>query len=324
MTVTSIGRAAGSGRPARLGRLAGIGRPAGFGRSAYLGRVLAVWGLLVAVLLVAIVTALAEPFDPEGVGPGQDSRAYWAAPIDDPYQPGSVGLESAYLYSPAFLVVMSPLRALPWPLFVGAWTAILLLVLAWLSGRLLFLPMIVLTLPELWGGNVTILIAAALVLGLRHPAAWTFPLLTKVTPGLGVLWHAARREWLAVGVAAAATALIIAFTALVTPGQWGDWFRLLSSSVGSSTVEGSLPVPLMFRLPVAAVVIAWAARRGQAWLLPVGVLLAMPVLWWGSLSLLAACVALRRTDIEGRLDSLLVWLEERWTDRVPSAAASAG
>ncbi len=88
--------------------------------SAYLRRVLTFWGLLVAVLLVVLMTALSEPFEPDGFGPGQDARAYWAAPLARPYEPGSVGHESAYLYSPAFLVAMSPLRALPWPHLRGA------------------------------------------------------------------------------------------------------------------------------------------------------------------------------------------------------------
>ena len=83
--------------------------------------------------------------------------------------PGSVGQESAYLYSPAFLVAMSPLRALPWPLFVGIWTALLLGVLYWLARPLLFLPAArARRCPELWGGNITILLAAAIVVGLSR------------------------------------------------------------------------------------------------------------------------------------------------------------
>jgi hypothetical protein len=284
-------------------------------RSAYLRRVLGVWGLIVAVLLVIVMTALADPFDPDSFGPGQDARAYWAAPIDAPYEPGSVGHESAYLYSPAFLVAVSPLRVLPWPLFVAAWTALLLAVLYWMARPLLFLPLVVLTLPELWGGNITILLAAAIVLGLSRPAAWAFPLLTKVTPGVGVLWYAMRREWLAFGVALAATVVVIAVAAILTPGLWSEWFALLRSSTGSSTVPGSVPIPFVLRLPLALVVIAWAARTGRSWLLPVGVLLAMPVIWWGSLSILAASVALRRTDIEERIDALLAALEDRLAGR---------
>ena len=77
-----------------------------------------------------------------------------------------MGHESAYLYSPAFLQALSPLRALPWPLFVGVWTIVLLAVLLWLAGPLLFVPLVrALPCPELWGGNITILLAAAIVVG---------------------------------------------------------------------------------------------------------------------------------------------------------------
>jgi hypothetical protein len=292
-------------------------------RSTYLGRVLGVWGLLVAAALVVVMTALAEPFEPESFGPGHDARAYWAAPLDEPYQPGSVGQESAYLYSPAFLVAMSPLRALPWPIFVALWTSVLLAVLFWLARPLLFLPLILLTLPELWGGNISMLLAAVIVVGFAQPAAWAFALLTKVVPGVGVLWFAVRREWLKMAIALAATALVIALAALVAPGLWHDWLTLLLSSSDSSTVPGSVPVPLMWRLPLAVAIIVVAARRDQAWLLPVGVLLAMPVLWWGSLSLLAACVALRRVDIEDRLEAVLWALETRYGRRVEAQRASA-
>jgi hypothetical protein len=292
-------------------------------RSAYLRRVLGVWGLLVAVLLVILMTALAEPFEPDSFGPGHDARAYWAAPLDQPYEPGSVGHESAYLYSPAFLVALSPLRALPWPLFVGLWTAGLLAVLFWMARPLLFLPLALVALPEIWGGNITILLAAAIVLGFTRSWTWAFPLLTKVTPGLGLLWFGVRREWLQLAIAFAATAGVIAITALVTPGLWADWFALLTGSTGSSTVPGSIPVPLVLRLPVAALVIVHAARTGQRWLLPIGVLLAMPVIWWGSLAILTAAVALRRQAIEARVDELLAAVEDWYGDRLATRQAAS-
>ncbi len=291
-------------------------------RSAYLRRVLGVWGLLVAILLVVLMTALAEPFEPDSFGPGHDARAYWAAPIDDPYEPGSVGQESAYLYSPAFMVALTPLRALPWPIFVGIWTAGLLAVLFWMARPLLFLPLMLLALPEIWGGNITILLAASIVLGFSRSTAWAFPLLTKVTPGLGVLWFGVRREWRQLALALAATAAIFAVSALITPSLWADWFALLTSSTGSTTVPGSVPIPLMARLPLAAMVIAYAAGKGQRWLLPIGVLLAMPVIWWGSLALLVACVALKRDEIEARIESLLVEIEDRYHQRLAAQRAA--
>ena len=83
---------------------------------------LAAAGVVLAVGLVVIMTLTAEPFEPDGYGPGQDARAYWAVPMSDPYAPGSVGQESAYLYSPAFLEAMAPIRLLPWPAFLAIWT----------------------------------------------------------------------------------------------------------------------------------------------------------------------------------------------------------
>lgn len=284
---------------------------------------LGIWGVLAAATLVVLVIALAQPFQPDSFGPGHDARAYWSAPLEDPYVPGSVGQESAYLYSPAFLVALSPLRALSWPLFLGIWTAGLLAVLFWLARPLLFLPLLLLCLPELWGGNITILLAAAIVLGFSRPFAWAFPLLTKLTPGVGILWFAVRREWLNVAVALAATLALIAATALVARGLYADWFQLLLSSTGSSTVEGAVPLPLLARLPFAIAIIAIAAWRDMRWLLPIGVLLAMPVIWWGSLALLTASVALKRDDIEDGFEQLLAWLEGRYRERVAASGAAA-
>jgi hypothetical protein len=283
-------------------------------------RALGALGLVLAVGLLVVIAAGAEPFEPDSYRPGQDARAYWSVSMDNPYVPGSVGKESAYLYSPAFLQVLAPLRALPWTVFLVAWTALLLAVLYWLSGPLLLAPLIVLTFPELWGGNITILLAAALVIGFRRPGAWSLALLTKVTPGIGLLWFAVRREWRAVIEAAAVTGGVVAISVALAPGLWADWLRLLASSTGSSTVPGSLPIPLVLRLPVAAVVITWAARTDRRWLLPIGVLLAMPVIWWGSFAMLAGVVALKRAEIEGWLMARLGSIRER---RQPPAAAGS-
>jgi hypothetical protein len=274
-------------------------------------RMLAASGIVLASLLVVVMTLTAEPFEPDALGPGQDARAYWAAPMDDPYAPGTVGQESAYLYSPAFLQVLAPLRALPWPAFLCLWTVLLLIVLRWLSGALLFGPLIVVTFPELWGGNITILLAAMIVAGFARPGTWSFALLTKVTPALGLAWFAARREWRALIEVGLVAAAIVAVSWLLAPAQWADWIDLLRSSTGSSTVAGSVPIPLLIRAPIALVVIVYAALRGWRWLLPVGVLLAMPVIWWGSLALLVASVALERDRIEVALGARLDGMRRR-------------
>ncbi len=266
-----------------------------------LRQVLVIAGICLAVGLVVVMVLTAEPFRPDSYGPGQDARAYWAVPLAAPYAPGSVGHESAYLYSPAFLEALAPIRLLPWPLFLGIWTTLLLLVLRWMSGPLLFGPLIVLTFPELWGGNITILLAAMVVVGFRRPGVWAFAVLTKVTPALGVLWFAVRREWRALLEIGVVTAVIVGVSLLIAPDLWRRWFELLASSTSSSTVPGSVPIPLALRLPLAVLVIVWSALGDRRWALPIGVLLAMPVIWWGSFAILTACVALRRSDIEARI-----------------------
>lgn len=277
---------------------------------------LAIAGVVASAVLLGVMVVAAEPFQPDGYGPGQDARAYWAASLERPYVPGSVGHESAYLYSPAFLQLVAPLQLLPWPVFVALWTAALLLVLRWLSGPVLLAPLIALTLPELWGGNITILLAAAIVVGFRWPQAWALAFLTKVTPGVGVLWFVIRREWRSLAIALAATAVVAIASAVIASQPWRDWTALLTSSVEASTVPGSLPIPLLVRLPFAVLVIAVAALRDQRWLLPIGVLLAFPVLWWGSFSILVASVALRRDEIER-------WLIERVVRLRPPVSAEA-
>jgi hypothetical protein len=88
-------------------------------------------------------------------------------------------------------------------------------------------------------------------------------------------------------------------------------------------VPGSVPVPLVLRLPIAAVVIAYAARTDRRWLLPVGVLLAMPVIWWGSFAMLAGVVALRRREIEDWLLGRLAELGTRLRpDRMERSSAA--
>jgi hypothetical protein len=123
------------------------------------------------------------------------------------------------------------------------------------------------------------------------------------------------------GIAFATTGLVIAGTALAAPGLWAEWMQLLTSSIGSSTVPGSFAIPLSVRLPLAIAVIVLAARTDRRWLLPAGVLLAMPVIWWGSLSILAASVALRRMEIEPRVANTLSVVEGRFGQRVASASS---
>jgi hypothetical protein len=239
-----------------------------------------------------LVVAFSEPFG-RWWNTAQDARSYWLPSLADPYANANWTKPSAYVYSPAFLQLVAPLAGLPWQAFVGAWTAILLGALWWLTGSRLLVVGIVVAAAELAGGNISLLLAVAIVLGFRWPAAWAFVLLTKVTPGVGLLWFALRREWRQLSVALGATALIAGASAWLAPAAWADWFQVLVANAGRDGTWAALPVTIWVRLPLAVAVVAWGARTDRRWTVPVAAMIALPALWYGALSMLLAVIPLR-------------------------------
>lgn len=253
-------------------------------------------GLIGGLILAASIIGAAD-FERGGMLSGQDARAYWQALRGTGYeaQPGSYG---AYLYSPAYVQVLSPVLSLGWQQFLALWTLMLMGALLVLSGPLLFTFVLPFAFFELWGGNIHLLLALAVVIGFRYPAAWSFVLLTKVTPGIGLLWFVGRREWRQLAVAVTATAAIVAVSWSIDPVAWRSWLDLLVREAGRPPPPGSIAIPLAVRLPIAAAVALYAGVAGRRWLVPVAALAAMPVLWWGSLTMLAAIVAIERPRLE--------------------------
>jgi hypothetical protein len=236
------------------------------------------WGLFVAVgaYCVAAVLGLAYFPDPlAGIVP-VDAWNDWNA---DPYT--SVHAR----YSPAFYVVIAPLRALPWEAFLAVWIALHFVAIAWLGPWT-----IVFAFDDVIRGNITTFLAVAVVFAVRGQAwAWAAVLLTKVTPGVGVLYHVGRREWRAVGFAFGATLLLVAVT--WPTGLWPDWFEALAAAPDNyPTVDLFAPLPVRF---AAGAVLCLAAAR-WVWLLPVGMIVAMPGLLPSSFALLAALPRLLR------------------------------
>lgn len=229
-----------------------------------------------------------------------DSRTYWdAARSADPYAIARVGAPGAYLYSPAFLQALRPAVLLPWPIFLYLWAAATIAV-AWslLSRRRLspaiLLPLGALAVLDVWAGNINVFIAGAVVLGLRWPVAWSFLALTKVSPGLGVVWFAARREWRYLAIAVVATVLIAALSALADPGAWRTWVSVLLANNEVTELTGDVPIPAAVRFPIALALTWWAARTDRAWVLPIAVLLFLPVIWPNGFAVLIGCAALAR------------------------------
>jgi hypothetical protein len=276
---------------ARARWLAADGKPANF-------------ALRLTPLLVVVVTATLFTF--AGVASNWtidylawDSRAYYEAlRSPDPYAGAAVGVIGSYLYPPPFLQVLAPAGQLPWPAFMFGWTALLAAAAVAMlrkvprQYRTMWPLLVLLAGADIWAGNINLLLAYGVVIGLSVPAAWAGLALSKVTPGVGALWLAFRGRWLEFGLALIVTVVSVAASFVAAPQLWGDWLAVVFSEGAGGGYAASAPVPLFIRLPLAVLVLWWAARTNRVWLVPCACLLALPVIWFNGLSLLLGAAAL--------------------------------
>jgi len=261
-------------------------------------------------VILAIVFVALRLFGIKPWADSVDAYAYWSTRDGNFYDLATTGRIGAYLYSPAFAQMLTPLVWLPLTVFVAMWTALnsvtlWFLLRRWALPALLFLPITF----ELISGNVHLLYAAAIVIGFRWPAAWALMLLT---PGIGIAWFLVRREWRRAAIAVGFTAGIAVISYALDPAQWARWLDLLrteaTGAAGASfaTVGWYLPVALLPRLVVAAVIVAYAGLTDRRWLIPIAVVLAMPVVWLNSLAVLVACIPLKQAFKTGDAVSVSV------------------
>ena len=256
-------------------------------------------GVAAAVVMLVLVVAgsdptidVTEPFSGKLVT-GQDARSYYGLNLANLYE-GRTNWNTigAYPYSPAFAQLVYPLNLLPWPMFVAAWTILLLAAVFFLTGPRLLLLGLVLGAMEIAGGNISLLLTLAIVAGFRYPWTWAFVILTKITPGIGLLWFVLRREWRQLGIALGATGAIVAVSYLLMPGAWADWIALLAANSGKGGTWAAVPIPLVIRLPIGVLLLIWGAPRNQRWVVPIAAMLALPALWYGSLSMVLGVIPL--------------------------------
>lgn len=240
-------------------------------------------GALYAIaLILRVVPGYDGPTGPLGVM--IDAEAYYTATWADPYANSTAGAHGAYLYSPAFLVAIEPLRWLPSEGFMAVWTALHFAAIAWLAPWMAIFPGAI---DDVVRGNINTFLAVMLVVAVRHPAAWSSALLTKVTPAIGMAWHLARREWSSLAIAGLVTlAIAAAVTAVTGVDVWADWI---------ASLRGHDPSRVLVRVPLAALVIALGAWRWP-WLLPVGVIIGMDAPALSAFALLAAIPRLSRRE----------------------------
>lgn len=223
-----------------------------------------------------------------------DARAYWSA---TGYR-GIVNQADAFLYTPPFLLAMQPFHVLPWDLFRLVYLVAQLASLVWLVGPVIA---VVVVLPGSWSpvytdlyfGNVMIFTAALTVAGFRNPYWWSVLPFMKVLPGVALLWDGWRPIALVMVVGIASLAVV--------PGLWTGWWRVISASTNSYPLAGAL----LPRAGLAIALVLLGRWRGWQWTLPPAVMLAQPVLWFTSLSILMGWIHLlqrRELIVPSRLD----------------------
>lgn len=240
-----------------------------------------------AVVLWAIYLATA--------GIAVDAHAYATVDPLHPYPPGvTEGDRGAFVYTPAFAQLVAPLQGLGELGFTAVWrvleTSALFVMTGPLAGVLLFVQPFA---PEVAAGNIHLLLGLAIVAGFRWPAAWSFVLLTKVTPGVGLVWFLVRREWRNLAIALGATAAIAAVSFAIAPTAWFDWIGFLSRQTAIPGALNLVAGPLWLRILAAAVLVAWGGLTDRRWTVVVAAFVALPQVWPNGAAMLAGLVALR-------------------------------
>lgn len=229
-----------------------------------------------------------------------DARAYWTADLEHLYDRGRVGGVDAYLYSPLFAQLIQPLTWLPWTVFAAIWAGLNLVALTWMAGPAIAALLLVIpgspVIDEVSTGNIHLLIAASLVLALRHAGWWAFPLLTKVTPGVGIAYLIGSRRWRQLLIAVGVTAGLSLISFAVASHLWFDWIDVLASNTDRVIPSeiAVIPGPIVVRTAVAGLAALVGGVLGWRWIIPVAATIALPVPWSSGLSVLVALIALAR------------------------------
>jgi len=236
------------------------------------------------------------------IGGATDARGWYEFTLPDPYAQRNYASGYGFYFTPPIALALYPLTLLPWSWFAALWTGLMFAALLALAGR--WAALAVWFPPVLWelqAANINLLIALAAVLATRWPAAWSFVLLTKITPGVAVLWHVVRKEWRAATSALMTTAIIVMPTLVLAQSLWLDWWASITSAIGSEgTSYFVVRIPLPVRMVFAAGLVIWGGRTDRTWTVPVAATMAVPVLWFNALAGLVGALAAGRRSRGGK------------------------
>jgi hypothetical protein len=218
-----------------------------------------------------------------------DALCYW---LTDPANPYPLDRkEFQFGYSPVIAQLWAPLFDLPFAVFAGLLRTLEVVSLVALTGPLA--GGLIFTTPvasEINAANINLPIAVIMVLGFRWPALWAFPLLTKPSMGVGLLWFVFRGEWrkaaIPIGIAGALALVSFLFDQRV----WFEWLNFLR--INPQDGGWPYPYPLWMRLPISIVLVIWGARTNKPWAVALASALALPRLYYQSPAILIALVPL--------------------------------
>lgn len=251
------------------------------------------WANWLAVPLIGIW--LATHLIPQA--PLIDDMAYWGTRDGILYELTWNARADSYIYSPAFAQVFAPLTALPYLWFHVALEVIQLAAVLWLLGPALTLGFLLVPFlggSYIWNGNITPLIAFALVKGQHWPA-----LLTKILPAVTIGWYVGARDWRGLRRQLAILGAVVLVSFALWPGAWVEWADALARAGGAE--HKGWAIPLALRLPVAAFLAVYAGHSQRKWLLPFAAMLSTADVWWTSAVWLIAVPRLRRHDAVAEL-----------------------
>jgi hypothetical protein len=245
--------------------------------------VFAVASFAAVFVLWAAISEYFRPWLPLPWWVGPDAHNYWTAWRLGLYH-GTPLLYGAgdFLYSPAAAQFLWPITWLPYEAF-----RVLLAIPAVLAFGWMLRPAtwpIRMSLGLLAGfavviGNIEWLFCLTVIFAVEAPWAWAVALLTKVTPGVGVLWYVGARNLRGLVIAIGSTAAIVAISYLAASSLWADWIGLLRSNANSHTVGWLLLgswLPLWIRLVPAGALALVAGRRHSRLILMAALYLAQP------------------------------------------------
>lgn len=231
------------------------------------------WANWLAVPLIGIW--LATHLIPQA--PLIDDMAYWGTRDGILYEL-TWNQSAAYVYSPAFAQALAPFTALPYMAFHVGLSVVQLAVVVWLVGPLGTLAFCLVPFlggSYIWNGNITPLIAFALVKGQHWPA-----LLTKILPGITIGWYVGARDWRGLRRQLAILGAVVLVSFALWPGAWVEWADALARAGGAE--HKGWAIPLALRLPVAAFLAVYAGHSQRRWLLPFAAMLSTADVWWTS------------------------------------------